>query len=84
MIRRAEARKKVSASGHSRRIETTLVLQLILCIETEEIGRALRAIAARHFLGRIDHVGKGKAMPRCERLDVVEGVLGIILGVVWP
>jgi non-ribosomal peptide synthetase component F len=36
-------------------------LQLIFCIETEEIGRALRAIGARHFLGRIDHVGKGEA-----------------------
>ena len=22
-------------------------------------------------------------MPRCERLHVVEGVLGIVLGVVW-
>ena len=50
--------KQVAASvrdgRHSRRIETTLVSQLILCIETEEIGRALRAIGARHFLGRID------------------------------
>ena len=50
--------KQVAASvrdgRHSRRIETTLVLQLIFCIETEEIGRALRAIGARHFLGRID------------------------------
>ena len=79
MIRRAEARKKVSASGHSRRIETTLVLQLILCIETEEIGRALRATS-----WVVSIVGKGETMPRCERLDVVEGVLGIILGVVWP
>ena len=79
--------KQVAASvrdgRHSRRIETTLVLQLILCIETEEIGRALRALGARHFLGRIDHVGKSEAMPRCERLHVVEGVLGIVLGVVW-
>ena len=79
--------KQVAASvrdgRHSRRIEATSVLQLILCIDAEEIGRALRAIGARHFLGRIDHVGEGEAMPRCERIHVVEGVLRTVLGVVW-
>ena len=47
--------KQVAASvrdgRHSRRIEATSVLQLILCIDAKEIGRALRAIGARPLPG---------------------------------
>ena len=45
---------------HPRGIESTAVLQLVLCVEAEEIGRALSVISARYFLGRVDNVGIGK------------------------
>src|SRR5262249_8111609 len=64
-------------------IKATSVLQPILRVEAEEVGRALRAIGARHLLGRIDYVGKGEVVTLCERLHVVAGVLGIGLCVIW-
>src|SRR5262249_3173818 len=51
----------------------TSVLQLVLCVEAKEIGRALCTIGACHFLGRIDHVWKGEVVTLCECLHVVEG-----------
>ena len=35
-------------------------MQLVLCVEAEEIGRTLSVISARYFLGRVDNVGIGK------------------------
>ena len=52
-------------------------------VSGEASGRcALSAVGPRHFLGRIYNVGKAKTVMRCERSDVVEGVLGIALSVV--
>src|SRR5215472_18819085 len=68
---------------HPRSIEATAVLQLSLCVEAEEIRRALCVIGAYHFLGGIDSVRKGEVMPCGERLHVVEGVFRIGLSVVW-
>src|SRR5215469_17222671 len=73
----------ISDWRHPRSIKATAVLQLILCVEAEEVGRALSVIGACHFLGRIDNVGKAKAMMRCEGSHVVERVLRIGLSVVW-
>ena len=68
---------------HPRSIEATAVLQLFSCVEAEEIRRALCVIGACYFLGGVDNVRKGEAMPCGERLHVVEGVFGIGLSVVW-
>src|SRR5262245_41527015 len=77
------SRRYIRNGRHPRSIEATSVLQLVLCVEAEEIGRALWTIGACHFLGRIDHVWEGELVTLCERLHVVEGVLGIGFGVVW-
>src|SRR5262249_1452100 len=63
--------------------EPTSILQLVLCVEAEEIGCALSIIIACDFLGRIDNVGKREVVLRGESLHVVEGVLRIGVGVVW-
>jgi hypothetical protein len=68
---------------HARGIEPTSVLQLVLRVEAEEVGRALSVIGARHLLVGVDDVRKAEAVPRCKCLHVVEGVLGIALGVIW-
>ena len=41
------------------------------------------AIGERHFLSGIDHVRKREVVTRSERFHVVEGVLDILVGVVW-
>ena len=80
----SKSSRRVFAMGIIREASSsTAVLQLVLCVEAEEIGCALSIVSARQFLARINHVGKGKAVLRRERLHVVEGVLGIALGVVW-
>src|SRR6516164_1261843 len=73
----------ISDRRHPRSIKAAAVLQLILRVEAEEVGRTLRGIGACHFLGRIYNVGKAKTVMRCERSHIVEGVLGIALSVVW-
>ena len=47
---------------YARGIEPTSVLQLVLCIETEKIGRALSVIGARDLLRRIDHIWESKTV----------------------
>src|SRR5215469_6707721 len=73
----------ISGWLHPRRIKATAVLQLILRVEAEKVGRTLRVIGACHFLGRIYNVGKAKTVMRSEGSHVVEGVLGIGRSVVW-
>jgi hypothetical protein len=72
----------IGDEARARGIEPAAILQLVLCVEAEEVGRALRAIGSRHILGRIDHVGKGEGVLGGERLHVVEGVLAIGAGFV--
>jgi len=55
----------------ARGIEPTSILQLVLRVETEEVGRALSIIGASDFLRRINHVWKAKAVPHGERLQLI-------------
>src|SRR5262249_33021709 len=71
--------------GHQARagnIEAATVLQLVVGIESEEIGSALRAISARDLLRLVDHVGEGETVLLRQPLHVLEGILGIGFSVV--
>jgi hypothetical protein len=69
---------------HARRIETPAILQFVLRIEAEEVGRALGAIGVRHLLCLIDNVRrKGEAMLPCECRHIFNGIRAIRLGVIW-
>ena len=65
----------IGQQRRARRIEPSAILQFVLLIEAEEVGRALGTIGARKLLRLIDNVGKGKAMISREHLHIVEGVL---------
>jgi hypothetical protein len=47
---------------YARGIEPSAILQLVLSIESKEVGRALRVIGSRRLLRLIDNVGKCKTM----------------------
>jgi hypothetical protein len=68
--------------AHAGGIEAAAVLQLVARVEAEEIGRALRVIGAPHRLRLVDHIGEGEAVPLREQLHVVEGIRGIVSGIV--
>src|ERR1700731_556160 len=57
---------------HARRVQPSTILQLVLRVESEKVGRALSVISSRHFLRLIDNVGKGEAVLQGERLHVIE------------
>jgi hypothetical protein len=40
---------------HARRVQPSTILQLVLRVETEKVGRALSVIGSRHFLRLIEH-----------------------------
>jgi hypothetical protein len=54
-------------------------LQLVLCVEAEEIGRALSVISARYFLGRVDNVGKGETVRGLGAPVASIGVPGLLM-----
>jgi hypothetical protein len=61
----------------ARRVQPSAILQLVLRVEAEKVGRTLRVVGSRHFLRLIDDVGKGEAVLRGKRLHVVKGVLTV-------
>jgi hypothetical protein len=67
---------------YARGIQPSAILQLVLRVETEKVGRALSVISSRHLLRLIDDIGKGEAVLRGERLHVVEGVLAVSRSIV--
>jgi hypothetical protein len=56
----------------ARSIEPTSVLQLVLRVESKEVGCALSIIGARDLLRLIDHVREGKAVLGGEQLHLFE------------
>src|SRR5271167_3793423 len=66
----------------ARGVKPSTILQLVLCVETKEIGRALSAVRARYLLRLVDYVGEGESMLGRKRLHVVEGVLAVHRGII--
>src|SRR5437870_11989111 len=63
-------------------VQAAAILKLEGGVETEEVRRAYRAVRLRDRVGFVPSVGKGKAHPLRKRLHDLEGILGIIRGVV--
>ena len=63
-------------------IEPPAILQLELVVETEEVGRAGRAIGPRDILALVIEIGKGEMMGGGEALHVVEGIVGVMRRIV--
>ena len=63
-------------------VETAPVFEFARAVIAKEIWRADRAIGARDLLRLVVQIGKGEAMRLRELLHLVEGVVGIGIGVV--
>ena len=50
----------IGQQRRARRIEPPAILQFVLRVEAEEVGRTLGTIHARHLLRFINNVGEGK------------------------